>query len=272
MSEGYRWPEGYRCACALCFDVDAESPILYTDRSYERRLSTMSHQTYGPRVGVPRILRLLARYDVRATFFVPGFTAERHPEAVEAIVAAGHEVGHHGYLHEPLYDLDPAREEEILLRGKEILRRFTGVDPVGYRAPFWEMNPEMPALLRRHGFLYDSSLMGDDTPYALETPNGPLAEVPIHWMLDDWEQYAYFGVPTIGQNIENPAKVLNLWTSEFDAMYEEGLLFALTMHPFLTGRPSRTRVLEQVIRFVRQYQGVWWATCGEIARYQLGLP
>ena len=249
----------------MTFDVDAESAVLAIDPRFAQRASTMSHQAYGPKVGVPRILGVLERANVRATFFVPGFTARRYPDTIRAIVAGGHEVGWHNDLHEAPHSLSEDEERAIIERGAEVLEPLTGVRPRGYRAPLWELNERTPALLAAAGYAYDSSLMDDDVPYRITTAHGTLIELPVHWSLDDWEQYAFLPEPDIGSQIELPAKVLELWTGELDAMREEGCLFVGTMHPFLSGRPSRAKVLAQFLEHVRECGDVWTATLGEIA-------
>lgn len=261
----FAWPGKARAACAITFDVDAESAILAVDRRFAARASTMSHQAYGPKVGVPRLLGVLERAGVRATFFVPGFTARRYPDAVRRIVAAGHEVGWHNDLHEPPYTLSEEEERSILERGVEVLEPLTGVRPRGYRAPWWELNERTPELLVAAGFAFDSSLMDDDVPYRLATAGGTLIELPVHWSLDDWEQYAFLPEPDIGQQIELPSKVRELWTGELDAMREEGCLLVVTMHPFLSGRPARAWMLGQFLADVRERGDVWVATAGEVA-------
>lgn len=263
----FTWPNRAAAACAITFDVDAESAILALDRRFAARASTMSHQAYGPKVGVPRLLGVLERAGVRATFFVPGFTARRYPDTVRRIVAAGHEVGWHNDLHEPPYTLSEDDERAILERGAEVLEPLTGVRPRGFRAPWWELNERTPELLADAGFAYDSSLMDDDVPYRLDTRAGTLIELPVHWSLDDWEQYAFLPEPDIGQQIELPAKVLELWTGELDAMRDEGCLLVLTMHCFLSGRPSRAKMLGQFLERVYERGDVWLAPAGEIAAY-----
>jgi peptidoglycan/xylan/chitin deacetylase (PgdA/CDA1 family) len=260
-----RWPGEARAACAITFDVDAESAILAIDPLFSGRASTMSHQAYGPKVGVPRLLGVLERAGVRATFFVPGFTARRYPDTVRAIVAAGHEVGWHNDLHEAPHSLSEAQERAIIERGAEVLEPLTGTRPRGYRAPLWELNARTPELLAAAGFFYDSSLMDDDVPYRLDTGAGMLIELPVHWSLDDWEQYAYLPEPDIGSQIELPSKVLELWTGELDAMRDEGCLLVLTMHPFLSGRPSRAKMLAELLERIRDRGDVWAAALGEIA-------
>jgi peptidoglycan/xylan/chitin deacetylase (PgdA/CDA1 family) len=230
----------------LSFDVDAEAPILVEGRRYADNAGVMSHQAYGPRVGVPRILGLLAEYSLPATFFVPGLTADRYPQTVERILEAGHEVGHHSYAHFSPFDQDEAAERADFERALAALDRL-GVRPEGFRCPSWEPTWRTPALVAEYGLAYDSSLMDDDRPYLLETPSGDVVELPVHWSLDDWEQYAYLPRPPFKSAIESPQKVLDLWTSELDAMRRHGCLFVLTCHPFLSGRPHRTEVLRRLI-------------------------
>jgi peptidoglycan/xylan/chitin deacetylase (PgdA/CDA1 family) len=184
---------------------------------------------------------------------------------VRAIVAAGHEVGWHNDLHEPPYSLSEDEERAILERGAEVLEPLTGHRPRGYRAPWWELNERTPELLAAAGFAYDSSLMDDDVPYRLATAAGTLIELPVHWSLDDWEQYAFLPEPDIGSQIELPSKVLELWTGELDAMRDEGCLLVITMHPFLSGRPARAKMLGEFLARVRERGDVWQATMGEIA-------
>ncbi len=255
----------------LSFDVDAEAPILAAGRRYAERAMVMTHQAYGPLVGVPRILTLLAEYDLKATFFVPGVTAERYPQTVERILAGGHEVGHHSYAHRNPADLSEGEEREDFERALEALDGF-GVRPQGHRAAMWEATWRTPALVAEYGLLYDSSLMDDDRPYALETEAGTIVELPPHWSLDDWEQYAYLPDPPIGTAIEAPAKVLDLWTNELDAMRRYGCLFVLTCHPFLSGRPGRVETLRRVIEHALERGDVEFATGAQVAARVLDDP
>jgi peptidoglycan-N-acetylglucosamine deacetylase len=147
------------------------------------------------------------------------------------------------------------------------LERITGRLPRGFRAPWWELNERTPALLAEYGFEFDSSLMDDDRPYLLDTGRGLLAELPVHWMLDDWEQYAFLPEPNIGSVIESPAKALELWRLELDALVDDQGLFILTCHPFISGRPSRVRALEQLIEHARARGDVWFASLSEIASH-----
>ncbi len=272
LPPGFRWPDGVRAAACFTFDVDAESPVLFEHPEAAGWLDVMSHQAYGPRTGVPRILRILERRNLRATFFVPGYTAERWPAVVRAIRDAGHEIGHHGYLHEGARSAtDEATEEARLLRGLEALDSVAGVRPVGYRAPMWELSYRHPALLARHGFLYDSGLMDADYPYRLATGPEPgaasIVELPAHWSLDDWEPYNYLPGITGSGVIASPADVLARWGLELDALVAEGGLFMLTNHPFVSGRASRAVALETLIERAQAIDGLWVATAAEIAAH-----
>jgi peptidoglycan/xylan/chitin deacetylase (PgdA/CDA1 family) len=249
----------------LSFDVDAETPILVEGRRYADNAGVMTHQAYGPLVGVPRILDLLQEYRLPATFFVPGVTAERYPDAVQQILAAGHEVGHHSYAHFSPIDQDAAAERSDFERALEALARFE-IEPKGFRCPSWEPQWRTPALVAEFGLEYDSSLMDADSPYLLETPSGDVVELPVHWSLDDWGQYAYLPRPPFKGPIESPQKVLDLWISELDAMRRHDCLFVLTCHPFLSGRPHRVEVLRTLIEHALETKDVEFVEAREAAR------
>jgi len=265
------WPGAAQSAASFSFDVDAESAMLAVDHGNANRMSAMSHQAYGPLVGVPRILKILARHEITSTFFVPGYTAVRYPDVVRSIVDEGHEIAHHGYLHEPMAGLSAEEEAAILDRGLDALEKVTGLRPVGYRAPMWELNWHSPQLLSDRGFLYDSSLMDADHPYELAVGATSLVEIPIQWALDDWEQYCF--VPDFSGTglIESPAKVGEMWRLEFDAMRAERGCFVLTNHPFLTGRPSRAAALENLVSYACSLDDVWVTNLGAIAEHVRGL-
>ncbi len=266
-----RWPGTARSAVSFSFDVDAESAILFADLSSADRMSVMTHQAYGPVTGVPKLLSMLARHRVTSTFFVPGYTAMRYPDVVRRIVDAGHEVAHHGFLHESLVGVDRTTEAGYLDRGLDALEQVAGVRPVGYRAPMWELNWHSPALLLERGFLYDSSLMDADLPYELAVGDRSLVEIPIQWGLDDWEQYCYLPGITGSGLIESPAKVLEMWTLELAAVRAEGGCFVLTNHPFLTGRPSRAAALEELVERATSDGDVWCAPLVQIAEHVRSL-
>lgn len=267
LRSGLVWPEGKVAAAAFTFDVDAESAILWGNAAVGARMSVMSHQAYGPLVGVPRILDLLERHQISSTFFVPGHTAHRYPEAVRAIVAAGHEIAHHGYLHEQPTALTLDEEIEALDRGLEALAEVAGVTPVGYRAPMWDLSWHTPGLLAERNFLYDSSLMDADIPYELAVGDTSLVEIPIQWALDDWEQYCFLPEVSGSGLIESPRKARELWQLEFDALRRAGGCWVLTNHPFLSGRASRAAELDDLMRHVTEHADVWTTNLGTIAEH-----
>ncbi len=251
-------------AC-LTFDVDAESPILVEGRRHAENAGVMTHQAYGPLVGVPRILGLLEDFSLGATFFVPGLTADRYPQTVERILAAGHELGHHSYAHFSPIDQSEDEERRDFDRALVALGRH-GVTPEGFRCPSWEPTFRTPKLVAEHGLLYDSSLFDSDRPYLLDTGAGEIVELPVQWALDDWEQYAFLPRPPFRTAIESPQKVLDLWRSELDAAARYGNLFVLTCHPFLSGRAMRVETLRALIEHGLGRGDVEFLPCAEVAR------
>ena len=213
---------------------------------------------------------MLARYNIPSTFFIPGWVAERHPEAVKAVVSGGHEVGHHGYLHEPPGTL-ACREEEasILDRASGILKRFTGRSPAGYRSPGWDISQWTLELLAERGFAYDSSLMDHDQPYVIDTGirsgAAKLVELPVHWSLDDAPYYSFN--PAIGRTgpLLSPQIALDTWTWEFDRAHADNGAFMLTMHPYLSGHYSRLEALERLIKHIRTKPHADFMRCADVA-------
>ena len=264
----FKWADDRICAVSLTFDLDGETiPYMLDPPNATKRLALMSEFSYGPRVGMPHILDLLDLYEIQASFFSPARTLELHPELAREIVARGHDLGHHGYMHERPDGLGDAQEERVLQRGIEVITRLTDRAPAGYRSPAWELKPSSPALLKRHGIRFDSSLMGYDVPYWLETEAGDLLELPVSWRNDDWVQFGFVSVPAVGNGINPPSIGLEVFTAEFDGLFQRGGLFNMTMHPFLAGRPSGLIVLEKLIRHIRGYPRVWFAKLSQIAEY-----
>ena len=262
----YTWPRGRRSAAVLSFDFDAESGFLFREpEKAKRSLADLEERRFGPRVGVDRILRMLDRLKLKATFFIPGWTVENHLPQSKRIRDAGHEIGAHGNVHEAVSFLDEAQEKQVLQAQLAILKDHLGVTPLGYRSPSWDVNVWTPALLKSHGFLYDSSLMGNDVPYQLDTPAGPLTEIPVQWLLDDAPLFRHVYGAT--NAIAHPGRVLDLWSREFIGMHRENGCFVLTCHPFISGRASRIQLIEDLVRYMRRQPGVWFTTCAEVARW-----
>ena len=262
----YAWPDGHRSAAVLSFDFDAESGFLFREpEKAKRSLADLEERRFGPRVGVDRILRLLDRQRLRASFYIPAWTVANHLAESKRIRDAGHEIGAHGNVHEAVGMLDRAEEERVMREQLAILEAELGVKPTGYRSPSWDVNVWTPDILKSHGFLYDSSLMGNDVPYEIDSAQGPLVEVPVQWLLDDAPLFRHVYGAT--NAIADPGRVLQMWQKEFAAMHEENGCFVLTCHPFVSGRASRIALLEELVSFMKKKRGVWFTTCDEVARW-----
>jgi peptidoglycan/xylan/chitin deacetylase (PgdA/CDA1 family) len=256
-----RWPGGARSAASLTFDLDAEEVWIAENPANASRPGVLSQGTYGPRVGVPLILRILERRGIHATFFVPGRVAERHPKAVRAIVDAGHELAHHGYTHTSPTMLSPQAEEDELTRGLEILSSF-GAPVTGYRSPAWEFSGHTLALLARHGFSYSSNLMDDIRPYRHGASG--IVELPVHWTLDDAPHFSFSG-SSWTKKIATVDEVRSIWADELAGLHQLGGSAILTMHPQVIGRPGRLRLLEETIEGLQRRAETFIGTCAQIA-------
>lgn len=265
MDRRIPWPDGLQCPIVLCFHVDAESLLVAVDPDNAKRPITLSQGTYGPRLGIPRILRMLRKYDLRASFYIPGLTVERHPYAVEAIVADGHELGVHGYTHDRPDSFELEREEEELLKAKELIERFSGEMVRGYGSPAWEYSGNTLSLLRKHGFDFAADAMDEDVPYYL-FEDDDFVQLPINWTLDDAPLYWFGLLPPLsfGGPYAEPSRVYELWTSEFEALYEDGAYFHLTLHPFLSGRGARMKTLERLVQAILLQPNVKFCTPSEV--------
>ncbi len=268
-----RWKDGARCAVALSFDSDHETiELRFGGASYGK----MSQGQYGARKGTPRIMRLLERHGVPATFFMPAVSALLHPEEARAVGTSGHELGIHSWIHEFNSRLDHATERDLALRAADTLEKLSGRRPVGMRTASWDFSPYTLKIIREMGLLYDSSLMADDEPYELLDEGAPtgIVELPVEWIRDD---AIYFNMDRMGglRPYTGPETVLNIFRRELDLAHEEGGLYVLTMHPHHIGHRSRIFILDEIIRHAKSLPGVWFATHEEIARWcatEAGLP
>ena len=259
------WPNGARIAVGLSFDVDNATATLSTGNlDYE----VLSRGEYGAIDGLPRLLRMLDRQQVPASFFIPAASAVLHPKVISDIQSAkqAHEIGVHGWIHERLPLLNNEQEEQRLLNlSIETLTKMTGKRPVGYRAPSWKFSGWTMGQVKAAGFLYDTSLMASDDAYELLLDGSPtgIVELPIERILDD---SPYFGSNADGSN-PSVGDVYEVFQSEFDVAYEEGGLFLLTMHPHMMGHRSRAAMLERLVQYIKGKPGVWFATHEQIANH-----
>ncbi|MEY3630034.1 MAG: hypothetical protein RLY91_1800 [Pseudomonadota bacterium] len=260
-----KWPGGARCAVALSFDSDHETNELREGGDSPGKLS---QGQYGNRQGVPRIVEILKRHNVPASFYVPAVTAMLYPDEQRNLAAQGHEIGIHGWIHERNSVLPIDAERDLMQRSFDVLKKITGVDPVGMRTPSWDFSPNTLRLAKELGLIYDSSLMADVDCYELlmdEKPTG-VVELPVEWIRDD---AVYFNMNRFAalRPYTPPTDVFDIFKREFDAAYAEGGLFQLTMHPHIIGYRSRVWILDALIRHIQQHSDVWFATHADIVRY-----
>lgn len=256
------WPNGARVAVCLTFDVDNE--LLQRNNPLPVPLSVGE---YGATTGVPRILDLLDRHKVPATFFIPAMTIMLHPEIAPAILKRKrHEIGVHGWIHEFWPDFkDADQEQRMMARSIEYLTKATGKRPVGVRAPGSGFSEHTFDLIRKSGFLYDSSLLAADEPYEINSDGQPsgVIELPISEVDND---YVYYGETANGA-LPSPDAVFQIYKAEFDGAYQERTMFILTQHPHVGGRRSRIQVLERLVSYIQSKPDVWFATMEQVARY-----
>jgi peptidoglycan/xylan/chitin deacetylase (PgdA/CDA1 family) len=261
------WPNKARVAVCLSFDVDNESYLLAGGQTSP---TTLSAADYGAETGLPRILRLLDRHQIPASFFIPAVSAILHPEQIPSILKSGrHEIAVHGWIHESLVGIDNEAEEARLLnQAIDYLTKASGKRPVGYRAPAWAFSPHTFGLIRKAGFLYDSSLSSMDEPFEIMS-NGALTglvELSIDWTLTETP---YLGR---GGTMPSPAALFQLYREEFEGAYEEGTVFMLTLHPHVAGHRAPMRELDKLVTYMKSKPGVWFATAEQIARYVKNPP
>ena len=269
---------------SICLTFDFDTMAAWMGGFRAVTPGVLSRGEFGGRVGIYRVLDVLDRYQIPATFFIPGYTADSFPATVKEIAERGHEIGHHGYLHESPTEYlgDPDGERAMYEKGLAALDRVAGVRPDGYRSPGWDLTDNSIRLLAELGFRYDSSLAADDyncyfarigdVPrtdggYLFGEPS-EIVEIPVSWSWDDFPQFEFVSSPRFSANtLASPSKVFEIWASDIDFLAERvpGGVFDLTMHPQVIGRGHRIKLLEQVIEHCQQYPGLRFARMGEVA-------
>ena len=256
------WPNGAKVVVLLTFDDDTQAPLL---RDGTTEPTALSASDYGAQTGTPRLLEILDRHQVPATFFVTGVDSLIHPELVPSLLKSGrNEIGIHGWVHEYPPGLDSAAEEERLL-DKAIARisSLTGKKPAGYRAPSWAFSSNTMDLIRKKGFVYDSSLQSSEVPYRIlaHGQDTGVVELPIDWTLTE--------TPYLGAegHMPSPDLLFQLYKQEFDGAYKEGTVFILTLHPYLSGHRAPMQHLDDLITYMQSKPGVWFTTGVKLAEY-----
>lgn len=262
------WPDGARCAVAFTFDMDAESLAqVYWPNRAVTHVAAASMLRYGPEVGVPRLVKMFAHFDIRQTFFIPGWCVERYPDTLALLADKGHEVGHHGYLHERNFHLSVEDERKVIRAGSDAIFNAVGKKPRGFRAPSYAFSENTLRLLTEDdAFAYDSSLFGDDVPYIIadRRTGKQLLELPVDMSLDDWPQYVSYSEFGLNQPIRAPDRAMEVFRAEFDAAWNYGGMWISVWHPFVSGRTARCDAIWTLIEYMRDKGGVWFATLGEI--------
>lgn len=262
-------------AC-LTFDFDGVAIWMSTFKQVSP--TPLSRGEFGANVGIPRLLEVLERCEVPATFFVPAHTASTYPEHLKRIVAAGHEIACHGYLHESPVGLPIEEERRLLTQSIEVLEKVTGVRPIGYRSPAWDLSDNTIDLLEEFGLIYDSSLMSNDfsTFYARKNDvlseelfthgeQSQVLEFPVAWELDDYP-YFQFSPRPLNTGLRLAEDVYKAWSAEFDYAHKVDGVFTLTCHPEIIGRGPRIEMLETLIKHMQQ-PGVQFMTMGAAAKH-----
>lgn len=275
---------------AYGIDVDAVAGWLGSYGGEDSPLD-ISRGIFAGELGVPRLVDLFDKYDLKTTWFIPGHSIETFPKQVELIVEAGHEVGAHGYSHENPISMTPQQEEDVLVKSIELIKDLTGEKPTGYVAPWWEFSNVTNELLLKHGFKYDHSLMHKDfTPYYVRVGDKwtkidfdkeasewmkpfvrgketSLIEIPANWYLDDLPPMLFIKSAPNSHGYVNPRDIEQQWKDQFDWVYEnmDYAVFTMTIHPDVSGRPQVLKMHERIIEYINSHDGVKWATFNEIA-------
>jgi peptidoglycan/xylan/chitin deacetylase (PgdA/CDA1 family) len=261
--------------------------------------SDIQRGLFAGEVGVPRLVALFERYDILASWFVPGHSLETFPREIEAVLAGGHEIGAHGYSHENPVSLSRQQEEDVLSRCVELIEKVSGHRPRGYVAPWWEMSENTAELLLAHGFDYDHSQgYHDFHPYYARTGDswtkidtsqpasswmkplqrGPaidLVEISANWYVDDLPPMMFIKSAPNSHGFVNPRDVETMWRDQFDWVYREldYAVFPITIHPDVSGRPQVLMMLERFIEYVNSHTGISWRTMEDVAtRYRQAHP
>ena len=267
-----RWPKGIKVAVCITFDVDGPTVFRAKAKGNPKwgNPVAVSLGEFGPNVGVPRILKLLKKYDIKGAFFPPGAIIEEYPDIIRRVADEGHELGFHSINHVSPTLLTYEEQKEDFDKGLEIFEKMFRKRPLGYRCPAGEYDDKTWELLDDYGFLYDSTMMGADYPYLKKIRKNSIVILPIHWMFSDWVHFGWNMYPKFDYqaNLQSQEAVYEIWKGEFDGMYalDEGCVYILVCHPQLIGRASRILMLERLIQYIRQFPDVWIAPPVEVAR------
>lgn len=266
-----QWPSSHRCAVAMAFDLDGPTGSDMIAGKIWDRPQFFTQGGYGPWLGADRILQVLADFEIPATFFIPAWIVEQWPELCLRIAAHGHEIAHHGYRHEKYWDLSDAEQAQVIDRSQEIFTHYLGTAALGFRTPSGDWTKGTPRLLTERGFVYSSSLRGNDYPFVIEGSGG-LVEVPARSALDDYAATAYTvdsDWPSGGDRIVSYPATLRRWVREFEGYHHCGGVMSTIFHPKVSGSPGKVQIIRGLLERMREEDDVWFATHLDIARHWL---
>jgi peptidoglycan/xylan/chitin deacetylase (PgdA/CDA1 family) len=256
------WPEGRTLAVALTFDFQGGEDVR-PDKNGKINHEEWTQAEYGPNTGIWRILRILNENKVKATFLTCGGIAERFPDAVRAIAQNGHEIAGHGYHHEVARDLTREQEWDVMKRTTEMIKSRAAKRPVGWRS--CTQSPNSIELLIEHGYLWNSNSFSHDLPFLWESDGKTLVELPRQ-PFGDGRTYGH-------RDSGNSNDALVVWKGLFDELYEESktspTFCPFQFHPYISSRPGRAGALNELIKHMKQHEGVWFATGSEVANWWL---
>ena len=271
-AKGMKLPEGKTCAAFITANLSAEFFWLSLDKKAADMPKTLSLGQYGMSHGLPRLLDLLDEFQIRATFFVPGKTAEAYPEAIKEVLDRGHEIACHGYEYENFSLLGYEEQRERISKAVEAIEKAGGKKPEGFRAPIGDLMLKTLDIAREHGMVYSSDLFDDDRPYFMEVNESgdEMLQIPMQWANFDLPYFAFNYRPAFpfGQGrIANYSNVLSNWKDEFTGHYNHNLCYTMQLDPQTIGSPGRTALLKEFLQFMAGHEGVWFATGRELYDY-----
>jgi peptidoglycan/xylan/chitin deacetylase (PgdA/CDA1 family) len=276
--------------CAFGVDVDSVAGQIGSYGGGDSP-SDIQRGIFATEVGVPRLLKLFNKFNLEASFFIPGHSIETFPKEVQMIIDQEHEIGAHGYLHENPIAMTARQEEDVLVKSIELIEKLSGKKPTGYVAPWWEMSKDTATLLLKYGFSYDHSQMyrdfqpfyarvGDEwnvIDYSATAGDWmkplsrgkeiDLVDIGANWYVDDLPPMMFMKKSPNSHGFVNPRDIETLWKDQFDWVYREMdyAVFAITIHPDVSGRPQVLLMLERLIEYISKHSGVEWMTFEKIA-------
>ncbi len=275
-AEGMKLPEGKKCVAFITVNLSAEFFWISLDKKAVDMPKTLSLGQYGMTHGLPRILELLDEFGIRATFFVPGKTAETYPEAIREIAGQGHEIACHGYEYENFSLFSYDEQERRIQKAVNAIEAACGKKPEGFRAPIGDLMLETLNIARKKGMKYSSDLFDDDRPYFMDVDKegSQILQIPMQWANFDLPYFAFNYRPAFpfGQGrIANYSNVLSNWKDEFTGHYNHHLCYTMQLDPQTTGSPGRSEMVKDFFEFMTAHEGVWFATGSELYEYCSGI-